>query len=277
MNSRTVTDFVPSGEVPDTTVPPVPTGGGLRCGRRSPTWPGWPGLRRARTARRTPLSGSPTMLDVDRLGLVLVDQKHFGAGPAVRVRGRRLGGVDVVRRRDVAGLEQQAGVVDRGGAARRRGRRRGGRRGHAGQRAGRRGGFAPGDAGLVVATGGAEGQGGDDRDGGGCGWRGSSSSPFRACRVSAARRKRADHGPVVPNASARTIAEQPIWLLSRRGNVAFTNAGWSSSVARWAHNPEVAGSNPVPATRSKRPPETLRGPFSSLMDTCLDTLGVLRI
>ena len=25
-------------------------------------------------------------------------------------------------------------------------------------------------------------------------------------------------------------------------------AGWSSSVARWAHNPEVAGSNPVPAT-----------------------------
>ena len=25
-------------------------------------------------------------------------------------------------------------------------------------------------------------------------------------------------------------------------------AGWSSSVARWAHNPEVAGSNPAPAT-----------------------------
>eukprot|EP01133_Synstelium_polycarpum_P024022 gene24022-28824_t len=31
-----------------------------------------------------------------------------------------------------------------------------------------------------------------------------------------------------------------------------TDAGWSSSVARWAHNPEVAGSNPVPATK-KRP------------------------
>lgn len=28
-----------------------------------------------------------------------------------------------------------------------------------------------------------------------------------------------------------------------------TDAGWSSSVARRAHNPEVAGSNPVPATR----------------------------
>src|ERR1700741_3325296 len=28
----------------------------------------------------------------------------------------------------------------------------------------------------------------------------------------------------------------------------ITDAGWSSSVARWAHNPEVAGSNPAPAT-----------------------------
>lgn len=30
-------------------------------------------------------------------------------------------------------------------------------------------------------------------------------------------------------------------------------AGWSSSVARWAHNPEVVGSNPAPAT-SLEPP-----------------------
>ncbi len=29
----------------------------------------------------------------------------------------------------------------------------------------------------------------------------------------------------------------------------MNNAGWSSQVARRAHNPEVAGSNPVPATR----------------------------
>src|SRR3954466_14010845 len=29
------------------------------------------------------------------------------------------------------------------------------------------------------------------------------------------------------------------------------DAGWSSSVARWAHNPEVAGSNPVPATANE--------------------------
>ena len=30
-----------------------------------------------------------------------------------------------------------------------------------------------------------------------------------------------------------------------------TDAGWSSSVARRAHNPEVTGSNPVPATKKK--------------------------
>ena len=27
------------------------------------------------------------------------------------------------------------------------------------------------------------------------------------------------------------------------------DAGWSSLEARWAHNPEVAGSNPAPATK----------------------------
>ena len=32
-----------------------------------------------------------------------------------------------------------------------------------------------------------------------------------------------------------------------------TDAGWSSSVARWAHNPEVAGSNPAPATTRQKP------------------------
>ena len=29
----------------------------------------------------------------------------------------------------------------------------------------------------------------------------------------------------------------------------FADAGWSSSVARRAHNPKVIGSNPVPATQ----------------------------
>ena len=27
-------------------------------------------------------------------------------------------------------------------------------------------------------------------------------------------------------------------------------AGWSSLVARWAHNPKVAGSSPAPATKT---------------------------
>ena len=76
---------------------------------------------------------------------------------------------------------------------------------------------------------------------------------------------------------ART-AELAIWRGSHvLGNLAFTNAGWSSSVARWAHNPEVAGSNPVPATSGNGPRRTLRGPFSCPMDTDLDTLGVLII
>ena len=44
-------------------------------------------------------------------------------------------------------------------------------------------------------------------------------------------------------------------------NLVFTGAGWSSSVARWAHNPEVTGSNPVPATKKDlvRATSPLRG------------------
>ena len=32
-------------------------------------------------------------------------------------------------------------------------------------------------------------------------------------------------------------------------NLYYRNAGWSSLVARWAHNPKVGGSNPPPATK----------------------------
>ena len=31
--------------------------------------------------------------------------------------------------------------------------------------------------------------------------------------------------------------------------IVYHTAGWSSQVARWAHNPKVAGSNPAPATK----------------------------
>ena len=33
--------------------------------------------------------------------------------------------------------------------------------------------------------------------------------------------------------------------------ICFSIAGWSSLVARRAHNPKVTGSNPVPATKFK--------------------------
>ena len=44
-----------------------------------------------------------------------------------------------------------------------------------------------------------------------------------------------------------------IWSLSMCGHkITSTGAGWSSSVARWAHNPEVVGSNPAPATNVRK-------------------------
>src|SRR5215217_5490248 len=46
------------------------------------------------------------------------------------------------------------------------------------------------------------------------------------------------------------------------------DAGWSSQVARRAHNPEVAGSNPAPAT--EKAPET--GPFLCLSPAALREL-----
>ena len=53
---------------------------------------------------------------------------------------------------------------------------------------------------------------------------------------------------------ARRRSSRPQWLkhVDPGGKVLTTDAGWSSSVARRAHNPEVAGSNPVPATRKTR-------------------------
>jgi hypothetical protein len=40
-----------------------------------------------------------------------------------------------------------------------------------------------------------------------------------------------------------------------------TDAGWSSLVARWAHNPKVAGSNPAPATIVRDPLKKFKGVF----------------
>ena len=37
--------------------------------------------------------------------------------------------------------------------------------------------------------------------------------------------------------------------MANLGSQVKDDAGWSSPVARWAHNPKVAGSNPAPATK----------------------------
>lgn len=42
-------------------------------------------------------------------------------------------------------------------------------------------------------------------------------------------------------------------------------AGWSSLVARRAHNPKVVGSNPAPATNLKKVNKTPYGVFCLLM------------
>ena len=53
--------------------------------------------------------------------------------------------------------------------------------------------------------------------------------------------------------SPESAANDAIWLDLRADvRLCTADAGWSSSVARWAHNPEVTGSNPVPATLERR-------------------------
>ena len=62
-------------------------------------------------------------------------------------------------------------------------------------------------------------------------------------------------------------------------SVGFTDAGWSSSVARRAHNPEVAGSNPAPATNASRNdfgPHILWGP-KCVLPTSSATSGLCRL
>jgi hypothetical protein len=53
----------------------------------------------------------------------------------------------------------------------------------------------------------------------------------------------------------RRLGHRNFWLwhrekdLDTEGACSYDGfAGWSSPVARWAHNPKVAGSNPAPAT-----------------------------
>ena len=63
-----------------------------------------------------------------------------------------------------------------------------------------------------------------------------------ACRGAAQDPVEWSGGPAVGTA-ARGFGEARALAYSGEAD-----AGWSSSVARWAHNPEVIGSNPIPAT-----------------------------
>jgi len=58
---------------------------------------------------------------------------------------------------------------------------------------------------------------------------------------------RCGEGLAAHRMSSRVVVDLVLAEGSRK--VAHADAGWSSSVARRAHNPEVAGSNPAPATK----------------------------
>ena len=64
----------------------------------------------------------------------------------------------------------------------------------------------------------------------------------------------------VLSTNAEIMVNYPSWKYGtgRLGSPSPShNAGWSSPVAREAHNLEVAGSNPVPATHNPRVPSTV--------------------
>ena len=52
------------------------------------------------------------------------------------------------------------------------------------------------------------------------------------------------------------------WMFDDVDGIVYDRgAGWSSLVARWAHNPKVGGSNPPPATMNATANEQWRSPF----------------
>src|SRR3954454_4576693 len=56
----------------------------------------------------------------------------------------------------------------------------------------------------------------------------------------------------------RRVDRGEIWYIL----IFSSDAGWSSPVARWAHNPKVAGSNPAPATKFIRGASPLGLPYT---------------
>src|SRR5207245_7842891 len=59
-------------------------------------------------------------------------------------------------------------------------------------------------------------------------------------------RKSADSCAALARALTQRVGLLTLCMINYE--VFTVDAGWSSPVARWAHNPKVAGSNPAPAT-----------------------------
>ncbi len=62
--------------------------------------------------------------------------------------------------------------------------------------------------------------------------------------------------------SEKLLDSDPMNQYYSKSNV----AGWSSLVARWAHNPKVAGSNPAPAMLKPLELLTVQGVFLFVVD-----------
>ena len=90
-------------------------------------------------------------------------------------------------------------------------------------------------------------------------------------RPSSARLVAAGAKPVATG--PRLVRVPPRAVIRLRHN----GAGWSSSVARWAHNPEVAGSNPVPATERRRPGSSRIRAFVVCANACAGDTGEGRV
>jgi hypothetical protein len=73
-----------------------------------------------------------------------------------------------------------------------------------------------------------------------------------------------DHGEPTTSLRLTLVLQRP---LSRK-RLPVRNSG------RWGHNPEVAGSNPVPATSGNGPRRSLRGPFSCSLGTYWEHLAL---